>query len=75
MDDQILWVASVLNEAREGVEYDTKYGATCPACGQRLRVKVTKPWLGNSRLRYHQCNNPRCVLHTLNESVRSWQEV
>lgn len=77
MADQqiILWIASTLSQARDGVVYDTKAGAACPACGKRLRVMVTKPWLGNSRLRYHKCNNPKCVLHQLGETVRSWQDL
>jgi hypothetical protein len=69
------FIAVAISKARNGIVYDTKDGAFCPACGERVKVLVTKPWLGSSRLRYHKCDNPKCVMCVLDETIRSWQEI
>lgn len=74
MDKTLIVIAKALDAAREGVEYSPKHGALCPFCGLKTRVQTTKPWLGNSRLRYHRCENPQCPLCVLGERVRSWEE-
>jgi hypothetical protein len=51
-------------KALEGVEYDTRHGAACPWCGEKLKITHTMPWRV-SRVRYHRCDNHGCPLHLL----------
>ncbi len=69
------FLGTAISHAKNGVNYNTKNGAECPACGQRLRVTHTMPWLGNSRKRYHKCKNPSCIMFTIDETIYSWQEI
>jgi hypothetical protein len=68
-------IVVAVTQAKNGVSYDTKKGAVCPFCGQRVRVTHTHDWLDNSRKRYHKCVNPDCPLHKFDETITSWQEV
>lgn len=61
-------------KAREGVVYSPKDGATCPLCGERCLVVSSPKWSGSLKVRYHRCNNPKCVLASLKTSVKSVQE-
>lgn len=75
MDKATTMLAIAVNKARDGVDYDAKYGAACPFCGERARVTHTLQWLDRSRKRYHKCHNIRCPLHVIDETICSWQDV
>ena len=74
MDRAIMMLAKAVKNAKDGVTYDVKSGAACPYCGQKTKVQTTKPWMGDCRIRYHKCENTRCALHVVDETIRSWQE-
>ena len=71
----LLLVVELSEAARAGVTYSAKLKASCPACGQQLHTIKTLPWSGNSRIRYHKCINPDCLLSMLGQSVKSIEEI
>ena len=68
------FVLKMREKASEGVVYDHKKGAACPACHERLRVYCSRPWNGNVKIRYHQCANRECILHQLEMKMKSVEE-
>ncbi len=64
-------VVEAIQAAESGVDYSPKYGALCPCCGKKTRVTHTKAWAGQSRIRYHRCDNGTCHLHTKEQSIKS----
>lgn len=61
-------------QAKNGVEYSNRFGAVCPFCGQtHLRTYSTKKWDGRTRVRYHHCQNPKCLLNKFRQSIKSVQ--
>lgn len=70
-----LKMALSIQQAEAGIDYDTKAGAVCPWCGERLRVVDTRPWCGNSRIRYQRCVNPRCPMHVTDRIIKTVQSV
>lgn len=65
-------MASIMQRAETGVDYSPREGATCPLCGTpRLPVVCTKAWVGTTRIRYHRCGNPQCLLHSLGKQIKS----
>lgn len=73
MDDYLIVIAEAIKKARDGVQFDVKGGADCPFCGARLKIHVTRPWMGLRRQRYHRCDNPDCALCVIDQSIVSWQ--
>jgi len=64
-------MAYAIQQAESGVDYDRKAGAACPFCGHKVKVQDTRPWTGNSRIRYHRCRNERCPLYEFERSIKS----
>ena len=60
--------------ASAGVDYSHRHGATCPGCGERARIVKTLPWEGSTRIRYHRCENPRCLLCAARATIKSVEE-
>jgi hypothetical protein len=60
-------------KAESGVDYRPRTGALCPACGNPAKVVVTRPWEGDTRIRYHRCLTPGCALSTIKQSIKSVQ--
>lgn len=58
-------------EAENGVDYSPRYGALCPACGNRARIYSTKPWEGITRTRYHYCETAGCFLNAMRVTIKS----
>lgn len=75
MDPVIAEVALALQEAEAGVEHHVRHGARCPWCTQKLKVLDTKPWQGNTRIRYCLCENSNCLLGAIGKTIKSIQEV
>jgi len=73
MDSLTLLIADAIRRAREGVEYNIRTGAACPFCGLKAKIRDTKQWLGDWRLRYHECDNAECPLCVIGQSIRSYQ--
>ena len=62
------------SEAEIGVDYYPKGGAECPFCHKKkIKIVTSRKWDGNFKIRYHRCNNPRCVLSQLGVSIKSIQ--
>jgi hypothetical protein len=50
-------VALVLGVIRNGVDWSSRDGGVCPACGKkRCKVTRTMRWEGATRTRYHACD-------------------
>jgi len=65
-------IAAAIAKAQAGVDYSPRTGATCPCCGaEKLAVVTTRPWDGSLRVRFHQCANPRCLLASLKQGIKS----
>lgn len=65
-------IALAIEKAKAGVDYSPRTGATCPWCGaERMRTVTTRPWEGDARVRFHLCSNPRCLLASLGQRVKS----
>jgi hypothetical protein len=60
--------------ASAGVDYSHRHGATCPGCGERARIVKTLPWEGSTRIRYHRCENTRCLLCAARATIKSVEE-
>ena len=60
--------------ASAGVDYSHRHGATCPGCGERARIVKTLPWEGSTRIRYHRCENQRCLLCAARATIKSVEE-
>lgn len=66
-------LALLKENAEAGVDYRPRNGALCPACGQPAKIVCTKPWEGETRIRYHRCQNPACLLASIKQSIKSVQ--
>ena len=60
--------------ASAGVDFSHRRGAVCPGCGERARIVKTLPWEGNVRVRYHRCENPRCLMCAARATIKSVEE-
>jgi hypothetical protein len=53
---------------RENVFYCRRTGGVCPLCGQkRTKIYCTKPWEGNTRERYHRCQQCNHTFKSIEE--------
>ncbi len=68
-------LVSAIKDAEQGVDYSPKHGVACPFCGCKTRIHITKPWSGNSRIRYHRCQNERCWMCEMERSIKSIESV
>lgn len=57
--------------AEAGVDFSPKSGAICPGCDTKTKIYKTMPWEENTRIRYHRCTNPRCIIAVLKNTVKS----
>lgn len=64
-------LASLKQSAEAGVDYSPRTGALCPACGSKAKSYRTLPWEGSSRIRYHRCANPSCLLNAIRQTIKS----
>lgn len=64
-------IVQAKKEAGAGVDYSSRFGAICPWCEKRTKVYRTMPWEDDIRIRYHLCENLRCVLKTMGTSIKS----
>jgi hypothetical protein len=76
MNQQILKIVILARQkAAAGVEYSPKYGAICPECGkEKIPVIKNNPWIDDVKIRHHRCDNPHCILATMEETIKSYQE-
>jgi len=65
------WLVDVMAEAEAGVDFSSRHGAKCPACGKRAKVVTTRPWEEDVRVRYHQCQASGCVLAGQGKMIKS----
>jgi hypothetical protein len=66
-------LALLKSQAEAGVDYRPRAGALCPACGQPAKIVRTFPWDGDTRIRYHRCQAPGCILASIKQSIKSVQ--
>lgn len=60
-----LGVIEKKKEDAAAVDYDRKIkGALCPDCGLKGKVDNTLPIEGETRIRYHKCDNDECERKT-----------
>lgn len=64
-------LATLKKAAEAGVDYSPRTGVLCPACGSRSKPYKTMPWDGNTRIRYHKCQQKGCILATINQTIKS----
>lgn len=64
-------LATLKTAAESGVDYSPKCGARCPACGERAKPYKTMPWDGPTRIRYHLCTAPACLLAAIRQTIKS----
>jgi len=73
-DAVVAKLATSIRDAEQGIDYDVRQGASCPWCGERLRVLDTKPWCGKVRIRYQKCVNGACPLCVMDKSIKTLQQ-
>jgi len=66
-------LALMKSQAEAGVDYRPRTGALCPCCGKPAKITHTRPWDGETRIRYHRCLTPDCVLAGIRQSIKSVQ--
>ncbi|MCL2791286.1 MAG: hypothetical protein FWD79_11725 [Desulfobulbus sp.] len=64
-------VALLKSRAESGVDYSPRFGALCPSCGKPAKIVRTLSWEGDTRIRYHRCLTPGCILSSINQSIKS----
>jgi hypothetical protein len=64
-------LALIKSQAEGGVDYRPRTGALCPSCGKPAKITHTRPWDGETRIRYHRCQTPGCILASINQSIKS----
>jgi len=69
-----VWVVDVMDQAEAGVDYTSRHGARCPACGTRAKIYKTMPWIDAVRVRYHRCYERGCVLASTGKTIKSVEE-
>lgn len=67
-------VRSVKAKADQSVDFSPKDGATCPECGKKhLAVITSRRWEDGLKVRYHKCDNEKCLLANMGTSIKSVQ--
>ncbi len=61
-------------QAETGVDYSPRHGALCPCCRTPARIYATRPWEGITRIRYHRCESPPCLLARLEVTIKSIEQ-
>ena len=74
MDELKRRIITIINSARAGVVYTSRYGAICPGCKRRALVYKSEPWEGNVRIRHHKCTTSGCVVAETIGTVKSVEE-
>ena len=64
-------LADLIARAAAGVDYRPRTGALCPGCGRPAKIYKTLGWDGNTRVRYHKCVNPGCLLCAAGRGIKS----
>ena len=64
-------LALLKSTAESGVDSRPRTGAICPCCGKPAKITATRPWDHNTRVRYHRCLNPSCLLAGINQTIKS----
>ena len=64
-------ITTAKETAAAGVDYSPRAGATCPWCGERAKIYKTLPWECGTRIRYHRCQNIKCVLFRFSATIKS----
>jgi len=67
-------VAQAREIAASGVDYSARLGALCPYCGKKTKIYRTCHWEDTTRIRYHKCLTPECLISVLGISVKSVEE-
>lgn len=74
MNPAVLAIKSAKIKADTGVDYTPKNGAVCPVCGRvKAPVVTTRPWKEGTRIRFHKCPNPECLLSNMSVQFKSFQ--
>lgn len=69
-DSAVKLVALAKKKLGTAIDYSSR--AVCPICGKaNLKVITSRPWEDNSKIRYHRCENPDCILSGLGMSIKS----
>jgi hypothetical protein len=66
-----VFLVEMIARAEAGVDYRPRTGAPCPACGHPAKIFKTRPWDGDSRIRYHRCQQSGCVLFSTRTTIKS----
>lgn len=66
-------LSNLKSAAESGVDYRPRTGALCPCCGEPAKIVATRPWDGDTRIRYHRCQTADCLLASINQSIKSVQ--
>lgn len=66
-------LAGLVAQAEAGVDYSPRTGAPCPCCGRPAKIYKTLPWDGTTRIRYHRCLTPSCLLAAIGRTIKSVQ--
>jgi len=65
-------IAEARRKAESGVDYSPRFGAVCPVCGKaKIPIVTSRPWRDNLKTRYHKCDSEKCLLKTMNLTVKS----
>ena len=64
-------LALLLQQADAGATYSPRIGVPCPSCGKRTAIVRTLPWDGHTRIRYHRCDHPGCLLCAAKKTIKS----
>jgi len=66
-----VYLVEMIARAEAGVDYRPRTGALCPACGHAAKIVVTRPWVADTRIRFHKCRHPGCILASTGTSIKS----
>lgn len=68
----VLQISLLFKKADDGVDYE-KSGAMCPGCNEKIKIYKTMPLVDGVRVRYHKCENKKCVICATGKSIKSIQ--
>jgi hypothetical protein len=70
----IILIAEATKKAAAGVDYSPRLGCLCPWCGERAKIYKTNAWEDGTRIRYHLCQNSRCVIAGTGKTIKSIEQ-